>query len=213
MRETTEEGAFDDDPITAAALRLFAGIGYDNTSARMIADAAGVDLQEVQDRGGKSTLYKRIVEDFQQEQRSLYEKGMADYASGPEGLRRHLDDALDLYLSHPLSMAIWQHRYLEDAADLAEVDVHRSSVFRWMEEMVGPEIAGHPDYRLIVNLFAWSVYGFLFGGVITENGVPMGPDTAEGRRRFRAMMHRLSDFALQMGIADSSWERGRPSEG
>ncbi len=207
MRRTTDELSFEDDPITAAALRLFAGIGYDNTSAQMIADAAGVDLREVQDRGGKIALYRQILENFQREQKALYEEGERLYASGPDGIRKHLDASLDLYLSRPLSMAVWQHRHLEDAADLTEIDAYRSSVFRWMSEMVGPEVAGHPDYRTFMNLFAWSVYGVLFGGVITENGTPLGPDTLEGRRQFRAMMHRLADLAFEAGVSGPSWDR------
>ncbi|ROO88697.1 TetR family transcriptional regulator [Actinocorallia herbida] len=185
------------DPVIAVALRLFAGIGYDAVTTQMIADAADVDLTEIHSRGGKAGIYERIIAEFFAAQNALFDELSDAYAHDADSARTFLARVLDFYLDNPEAMALWLHRRLNDAADLAEIDHrYRMPVFQRGAEIIGPELLSEPDLLMIGNVVTWSLYGFLNGGVALQDGTHLDPDDPEARRIFRAQMHRLQDLVL-----------------
>ncbi|GAB2864895.1 hypothetical protein GCM10022221_76470 [Actinocorallia aurea] len=185
------------DRVVQVALRLFAGVGYDATTAQMIADAAGVDVAEVRGRGGKAALYEQIIADFFAAQNALFDEMADSFTSDADGARVFLARVLDFYLDSPEVMALWLHRRLDDAADLSEIEPrYRMPLFQRGAEIVGPGLLSEPDYLMLGNIVTWSLYGFLNGGVALEDGTHLAPDDPEARRIFRAQMHRVQDLVL-----------------
>ncbi|MDX6739183.1 helix-turn-helix domain-containing protein [Actinocorallia sp. A-T 12471] len=185
------------DPVLHVALRLFAGVGYDATTGRMIADAAGVDQEEIKARGGKPGIYEQIIADFFAAQNALFDEVAATFTADADGARKFLARVLDFYLDHPEAMALWQHRALDDAADLVGLDDrYRTPILRRTAEIMGAEALRHPDFLMIGNVVTWSLYGFLNGGIDRADGVHLEPGDPEARLIFRAQMHRLQDLVL-----------------
>ncbi len=199
------------DPIGKAALRVFAGVGYDIASVQMIADAAGVDPREIRDRGGKNGLYREILENFRQAQSAMLDRLEEVYTSDEAGFLSFVEGTLDFYLDHPYEMAIWQHRGLGDAVDLAgSEDLYRIPVLRRIAEITGLDIMQNPYSRMFSNQLTWSLRGFLFGGILGEGGRVWGPESPEGRRQFREQMHQLRDLLIDSGLIEVV-RSGRPA--
>ncbi|MCD0448884.1 TetR family transcriptional regulator [Actinocorallia sp. API 0066] len=193
------------DPVAAAALRLFGGVGYDGTTERMIAETAGVDVAEVRARGGRTGLYEAVIADFYAAQNALLDEMEDKCAPDADGVRDFLSRVLDFYLANPEEMELWQHRRLADAADLADIDArYRDPFLRRVEELLARHLSERgvtnlSDYAMLSNVVTWSLYGFLNGGIKGSGGATLRPDDPEAVRLFRAQMHRLQDLVISAG--------------
>ncbi|MCD0451781.1 TetR/AcrR family transcriptional regulator; helix-turn-helix transcriptional regulator [Actinocorallia sp. API 0066] len=192
------------DPLGDVALRLFAELGYDAVSPRLIADATGVQPDVLTARGGKSGLYLEILQRYFRAQNGMLDEIESTHTADAEGVYTSLTIFIEFELAHPRELAIWQHRGLGDAADLTDVEERFwNPIYQRISGILGPEVMWHPAYQLFVNLKTWAVYGFLFGGVITPTGDRLGPTDPEGRRLFRDHMYRLCDIVLDAGLRDA----------
>ncbi len=187
--------------IIDSAQRLFAALGYDGTSAVMIADSAGVSPDRLSEIGGRSGVYLLVMEKFYREQQAMMDEVERVFTPDRKGVRVYLDHIIDFYVDHPEGAAIWQHRRLSDAADFQDLEERfQVPVFRRSTEILGPEVIGHPDFELVSLIFSYCILGFVQGGLLPFDKDAPGPESAGARRRFRSHMHRLQDLIFQDGF-------------
>lgn len=188
----------DSDRLLAIATRLFAELGYDLTSARMIADAAGVEIEAV---GEKAELYREVMLRAHRAERETLDGVISGIAPTLEGATELADAYLDFYLAHPEYRALWQHRWMGDAADvpgLEELYTRPLSgrVVSAVRGLVPPDI--DPDH--LIWTVVWCVYGFLSGGMqhmsgrgAQGRGQALDPEAvAAFRAHLHAMVRRLT---------------------
>jgi AcrR family transcriptional regulator len=184
----------DEEQIIAVATRLFAELGYDSTETELIADAAGDGGQEqIAAAGGKSGLYRRVMDRAYRAEQGMLETALASYTPDGDGAHRVIDVYLDFYVANPEIVALWMHRWMGDAADVGEleddfVDPQDALVSGVVGGLVPPDVA----VDLLVRTVVWCVFGFLSGGVPGGRGrtEPRSPEAIE---RFRGYLHVLID--------------------
>ena len=188
--------------ILRAATRLFAALGYDGTTTRQIAEAAGVSVATVNHHvGGKRELYLAVMERAHRAERIAVEAAVAEFqhVSAAEVLHKLLNRYLDFCVENPEVPALWMHRWLSDAADITELE--RQYTFPLMNLVVGASagLEGRGvDVEYTIQSMIWCIQGFAKGGI---------PDAEDGRRtiedpralrRFRAHMHLMVHRMLGM---------------
>ncbi|HEX2316232.1 MAG TPA: TetR/AcrR family transcriptional regulator [Thermomonospora sp.] len=185
------------------ATRLFAELGFDGTSTRLIADAAGVDMATLLARvGTKPQLYRAVMRRADQAEQEAIRAAMALFTPNLEGVLMVADAYLDFHASHPHVLALWLHRWMGDAADVPGLeDLYTkplsAMVANAIRDMVPPDV--DPDH--LVWTVVWCVFGFLSGGIIYSDpqrpafprpwGYRVGPGTGESLDEFRAHLHTL----------------------
>ncbi|MFC6885531.1 MULTISPECIES: TetR/AcrR family transcriptional regulator [Actinomadura] len=184
------------------ATRLFAALGYDGTSTRLIAEAAGLNIATVAYHfGGKRDLYLAVMERAHQTERAALESVLAGITPDASGLRALLDRYLDFCVERPEIPSLWMHRWLSDAADVAHLEnlyvkPLMEMVAGAVREAVGPGV----DVEYAVWTAVWCTHGFCRGGVIDADGRRRGRDDPKEIARFRAYLHRMTGAAL--GLPD-----------
>ncbi|MEU5883316.1 TetR/AcrR family transcriptional regulator [Spirillospora sp. NPDC047279] len=180
------------------ATRLFAELGYDGTSTRMIAEAAGLNIATVAyHAGGKRDLYLAVMERAHHAERTALENVLATFTPDGPGIHRLLDAYLDFGVERPEIPALWMHRWLSDAADVAHLE---SLYVRPMIEMicaaVKPAVGAGVDVEYAVMTVIWCTHGFARGGVLDPDGRRQGVGDPREVERFRAHLHLLVDRLL-----------------
>ncbi|GGO04867.1 TetR/AcrR family transcriptional regulator [Microbispora bryophytorum] len=123
----TDDGGLSD-RVLQVATRLFAGLGYDGTDMRQIADAAGTDVAYVRRRfGDKREIYLEVMDRMNSAHNAVLEKGVKDIVgASPEqkivALHRLLDRYIDFCRRQPEYPALYTHRWLSDATDIPELE-------------------------------------------------------------------------------------------
>ncbi|GAA2296633.1 TetR/AcrR family transcriptional regulator [Actinomadura luteofluorescens] len=186
------------DRIIEAATRLFAALGYDGTSTRMIAEAAGLNVATVAYHvGGKRDLYLAVMERAHQAERQVLERALAEMTPDVEGLLTLVDRYVELCVTRPEIPALWMHRWLSDAADVAHLD---DEYVRPLMEMVGEAARGvvgdEVDLDFLVWTVVWCTHGFGSGGVLDQQGKRRKLDDPQAVARFRAHMRRTVATAI-----------------
>lgn len=203
-------GSSEDEQLVATATRIFAELGFDGASIQLIAAAAGVDTASVHRRfATKAELYRAVMQRAAQAEQQAMEDFLASFVPSREGLIRLADAFLDFHLAHPQIMALWQHRWMGDAADIPELEeVYTAPLSARMAEVARGQVADDFDTDHAVWTVAWCVFGFLSCGIVytTTDRVPAlrwrrGEDGEDGEEpnsrdqvavaRFRAHMHTL----------------------
>src|ERR1041384_5692348 len=111
--------------IVKVATQLFAALGYDGTSTRQIAEAAGLNIATVNYHvGGKRELYLAVMERAHLAERTALDQALARLTgTGPVvAIHRLMDDYLDFCVDNPEIPALWMHRWLSDASDITELE-------------------------------------------------------------------------------------------
>ena len=194
MTESSEHAR---DRIIDAATRLFAALGYDGTSTRMIAEAAGLNVATVAYHvGGKRDLYIAVMERAHQIERALLSDAVAQVEDAA-GLLTLVDRYIDFCAATPEVPALWMHRWLSDAADVAHLEEH---YVRPLLEMVAAAarkvVSDDVDVEYVIWTVVWCSHGFGSGGVLDAQGVRHGMDDPAELARFRAHMRRLVAAAI-----------------
>ncbi|ROO87880.1 TetR family transcriptional regulator [Actinocorallia herbida] len=186
-----------DPDLVVVSRRLFAALGYDGTSAEMIADAAGVGVEAIAAAGGKRALYEAVMEGLSQTYLKLYEEAFRDLPAGDRGRHEWLDRAIDLHVANPELAYLWQHRSLSDALDLSDVEERfRAPARRRLRGLFGQEYPDQGRYEMVTSVFEWCVYGFVVGGIL-HSEKPGNPKDPREVTRFRSYMHHLLDLVIQ----------------
>jgi len=179
--------------IIDVATRLFAELGYDATSTRMIAEAAGLNIATVSYHvGGKRDLYLAVMERAANAEGAALEAAFGEFTPDADGVYRVLDRYLDFCVEHPEIPALWMHRWLSDAADVAHLEDQYvrpmlDMVRKAVGDLVGPEV----DVEYAVMTVIWCTHGFGRGGVLNEHGRRVGIDDPKEVARFRAHLRRV----------------------
>lgn len=179
------------------ATQLFAALGYDGTSARQIADAAGLDVAAV---GGKRELYLAVMERAHLAESAALAGAVttlseAAPADAPAALHRLLDDYLDFCVDNPEIISLWMHRWLADAGDITSLErEYVQPLITLITGVMKPStasgvIAQGVDVEYALWSMIWCVNGFARGGVLDDDGRRMGSGDHRAVRRFRAHLH------------------------
>ncbi|MGR6913816.1 TetR/AcrR family transcriptional regulator [[Actinomadura] parvosata] len=184
--------------ILKAATQLFAALGYDGTSTRQIADAAGLNIATVNYHvGGKRELYLAVMEAAHQAEKSALEQALASLPGDDPvaAVHRLADDYLDFCVDHPEVPALWMHRWLSDASDITELErQYVQPLLAAVTAALRPAveaglIAAETDLEYTVWSVIWTVHGFAKGGVLDAEGRRRAAGDRVALRRFRAHLH------------------------
>ncbi|MFD0902211.1 TetR/AcrR family transcriptional regulator [Actinomadura sediminis] len=191
--------------ILDVATRLFAALGYDGTSTRLIAEAAGLNIATVAYHvGGKRDLYLAVMERAHQAERAALETAVADLrrdappgGAGGAALLGLVDRYVDFCAANPAIPALWMHRWLSDAADVAHLEsLYVRPLMDLVVDAVRDVVDDGVDVEYAVWTVIWATHGFARGGVLDTDGRRRGMDDAAELARFRAHLHRLVASAL-----------------
>ncbi|WP_141581596.1 TetR/AcrR family transcriptional regulator [Actinomadura sp. WMMA1423] len=186
--------------IIEAATRLFAALGYDGTSTRMIAEAAGLNVATVAYHvGGKRDLYLVVMERAHHAERQVLEQAIAEMTPDEEGLLEVVDRYVMLCVERPEIPALWMHRWLADAADVAHLDdEYVRPMMDLASEAVRDIVGDEADLDYLVWTVVWCTHGFGAGGILDQDGKRRKLDDPQAVARFRAHMRRTIAAAVRM---------------
>ncbi|MFD7731216.1 TetR/AcrR family transcriptional regulator [Kitasatospora phosalacinea] len=182
--------------IVAAATALFAEHGYDGTTTRTIAAAAGLNVATVAYHvGGKADLYAEVMRRAHEAERAAVARALEAFAAlagtDPAGAAvAFADRYLDFCLEQPHVPALWMRRWLADAAEFAGLEEqYARPLLESVRDALAGALPGLPPERaeLAVWTVLWTVHGFCRSMIRTQ--VP----------RFRAHLHGLVLRELGIG--------------
>jgi AcrR family transcriptional regulator len=179
--------------IIAVATRLFAALGYDGTSTRLIAESAGLNIATVAYHvGGKRDLYLAVMERAYMAERAALESAVQEFVPTPEGILRLVDRYVDFCVERPEVPALWMHRWMSDAADVAHLEnLYVRPLLGLVIEAVNDAVPPGTDVEYALWSVIWCVHGFGAGGVLDESGGRRRMDDPKALIRFRAHLHTL----------------------
>ncbi|WP_157963910.1 TetR/AcrR family transcriptional regulator [Actinocorallia populi] len=182
------------DRLLAVATKLFAELGYDQTSKELIADAAGLPASFITEEfGGKRQLYLEVFRQVSAAELALVRR-FADGGITRGRYHDFLDDYLDYLQENPEHAALMLQRWLNDAADIREIEqayvtpqaveirMRTAALFR--EGM---------DVEMMTWSSAWAAQVFTLTG-LPGHGEGEAPRDLE---RFRRYLHTLADLYLK----------------
>lgn len=166
---------------------MFAQLGYDETSTRMIADVAGVNVAEVGAWfGSKRDLYLAVMAQAHKAEHAVVEGAAADFTPDLAGVHLFVDRYLDFCIAHPEIPGLWTHRRLSDAADIAELE---------KLYVMPPGVLAADSFRLVARpgvsvefvvwTTVWCTHNFVQGGVLNLAGERRGPEDPKALAWFR----------------------------
>ncbi len=191
--------------ILDVATRLFAAHGYDGTSTRLIAEAAGLNIATVAYHvGGKRDRYLPVMERAHRAERAALEAAVADLLGDPPpggaggaALLALVDRYIDFCAANPAVPALWMHRWLSDAADVAHLEnLYVRPLMDLVVSAVRPFADDGADVEYAVWTVIWATHGFARGGALDADGRRRGMDDPAELARFRAHLHRLVTASL-----------------
>ncbi|MCD0449631.1 TetR/AcrR family transcriptional regulator [Actinocorallia sp. API 0066] len=174
------------------ATRLFAELGYDETSLGLVADAVGLSVAEIDEEfGGKRGLYLNVYRHLHEQELDVVD------ALGEVADHDSMHRFVDVYLAHlkarPERAALWLQRRLHDAADIREVErtylspqVERA--VKAAENLFRPGI----DPELALWTVAWTAQAYTLASVPGEPA-----DAEETHERILAHLHRFADLLME----------------
>ncbi|MFI0354855.1 TetR/AcrR family transcriptional regulator [Actinomadura sp. 9N407] len=189
--QTTEQ-------IIAVSTRLFAQLGFDGASMRLIGDATGLDAATVTAHvGSKTDLYRTVVGRAFEAERSAVAGMVGAFTPTWTSMSRLLDAYLDFYAGSPQIVELWLHRRMGDAADISGLeDVYVRPPFLQIAEALRTEAAVDVDVDYAIWTIVWLVSGFLSTGIMhsTPPDHPHGTHmhrTPEDLEDFRGYLHEI----------------------
>ncbi|MCW2940509.1 MAG: TetR family transcriptional regulator [Actinomycetia bacterium] len=186
--------------IIGTATRLFASLGYDGTSAKMIADATGLDVATITDLiGDKRDIYLAVMERASMTTRAMFDSTFAEFTPDRAGVHLLADRYLDFFVEHPEVAELWIHRWLGDAADVTWLEaLYLKPLLDRLTDALRSVVGSDVDLEIACWTVIWSVRGFVVGGLLNEEGQPVGPRNPVFLRRFRSHLHQLVDRMYEL---------------
>ena len=197
MSENSSAESQSRDRILAVATTLFARHGYDATSARQIADAAGLNVATVAyHMGSKADLYREVMRAANQAESSAVRAALDDFAKAaatdPGAAAAALADGyLDFCVANPDVTALWMRRWMEDAEQFPGLEEEYSRpLIEQVRDVVSEALPTVTKDRaeLAIWTVLWTTQGFCRSMI--RDQVP----------RFRAYLHDLVLRELGLGV-------------
>jgi len=182
------------DSLLSAGKRLFAELGYDQTTNEMIAEIARVPVESIaREFGDRRHLYLEVFRQAQAEDGALLER-FAGMGSDRASYHRFLDAYLDHLYEHPENAALTVQRWMNDATDFHDVE---ADYVLPQVEAVGKILDGlfrdEVDSELLIWTLAWTSHLFVLAGIPRHDGSRNPADQV----RFRRHLHVLTDLCLK----------------
>jgi AcrR family transcriptional regulator len=198
-REGTESNTVRE-RIIGTATRLFASLGYDGTSAQMIADATGLDVATITDlMGDKRDIYVAVIKHAYMAKQAMYDSAFAEFTPDRAGIHLLADRLLDFSVEHPEVAELWIHRWLGDAADVTGLEsLYLKPILDRLTDVTRSAVGTDVDITVAWWIVIWSVRGFVVGGLLDREGQPVRPSNPELLREFRSHLHKLVDRMLEL---------------
>lgn len=180
--------------LLAAATRLFAELGYDQTETEMVAGAAGLPASSItKEFGGKRELYLEVFRRVHASELALVRE-FQEAGFDRDRYHEFLDLYFDYLLEHPENAALMVQRWMNDAADLREIEKtfvmpQAGRMRAATKDVFRPEVDG----ELMAWTVAWAVQIFVLNGIPGHEDAKDPEDTA----RFRRHLHHLADMYLK----------------
>ncbi|GAA0956502.1 TetR/AcrR family transcriptional regulator [Actinocorallia libanotica] len=184
------------DHLIDLAMRLFAELGYDGTSTRLIADAAGIPVERLVELvGDKPRLYQEVVARTMKAEQSAVDVALAAFVPTRQGVIALFDALLDFYATHPQYLTLWMHRWMGDAADVPGQEEYIRRLSQQLADAIRDVVEPDVDIGHLVWTITWCIFGFL-----TSANQPTAPEVHPGYRTpyepqtligFRAYLHAL----------------------
>ncbi|XRQ10891.1 TetR/AcrR family transcriptional regulator, partial [Actinomadura welshii] len=180
------------------AARLFGELGYDGTPLQLIADALGVNTATVMEVGGdKRTLYTEVMRQAYEAERAMLEKAVAQAGNGRSAVHEIVDAYLDFHVANPLNRALWAHRWVDDAADLSELeDRYVRPLFKLVAREIRDAVPPDVDTYYLLGTMVWCVHGFLGSGLLDRSRGIRRADDPAAVESFRRHLHNMMDRLL-----------------
>ncbi|MEV0151267.1 MULTISPECIES: TetR family transcriptional regulator [unclassified Nonomuraea] len=191
--------------ILRVATKLFAGLGYDGTSTRQIAEAVGLNVATISYHvGSKRELYLAVMNRANNAHRAMLETAVENLMAAPREdklptAHRLIDLYIDFCVEHPEFPALWTHRWLSDASDVTGLEPeYVQPLAQLVIDTIRATLDVDPDADVdyTVNTLIWCAHSFVLSGVFDKAGERHGADDPRALRRFRAHMHHLLHRAL-----------------
>ncbi|MCD0449632.1 TetR/AcrR family transcriptional regulator [Actinocorallia sp. API 0066] len=169
------------------AARLFADLGYDQTTSALIAVSAGVPVKTITEEfGGRRGLYRAVYQRLQEWEFELVETYFREGMTLEE-LHRFADIHLDLLDEKPHVAALRVQRWMHDAVDTEiEGDFVRPQADRVIAALT-PLCREGVDPTLAMWMLSWMAQLHTLGGIPGERPGP----------RFRRHAHAMIDTLMR----------------
>jgi AcrR family transcriptional regulator len=184
--------------VIEVSTRLFSELGYDGTSLRLISDATGADPAAIIDvAGDKRALYLEVMSRAFESERTMLERAVAQAEPGRTAVHQIVDAYLDFHLAHPHNRSLWAHRWVDDAADISELEDRYARPLltlaaRKIRDAVPPDV----DPYYLLSTMVWCVHGFLGSGILERTQGMRRADDPQAVASFRRHLHVLMDKLL-----------------
>lgn len=207
---STAEGKASRERILRAATELFAEHGYDATSTRSIAEAAGLNIATVAYHvGTKSDLYREVMRRAHLAQRDVVTvatQELGECEPTPQATREALHRFADSYLNFAVGnrevSLLWLRRWLAEGEDMADIEdefagplaTEASQTIQRVLDRAG--LAHDLDVEMLVYTIVWTAHSFSRGGIIAAGGRRLRAEDLDMLERFRRHLHHLIDGVL-----------------
>lgn len=180
------------------ATRLFSELGYDGTSLQLISDAMGAAPSAIVEvAGDKRALYLEVMSRAFEAERIMLETAIAEAEPGRAAVHQIVDAYLDFHLTHPHNRSLWAHRWVDDAADISELeDRYARPLLNMAAHKIRDAVPPDVDPYYLLGTMVWCVHGFLGSGVLERDHGMRRSDNPEAVTSFRHHLHVLMDRLL-----------------
>lgn len=185
--------------ILQSADALFCDRGFDGTSIRDVAQAAGVNKALVfYYFDSKDRLFEQVVSRYYDEQRRVLIDAMDPTASLPDQIHELLDRYLDFITEHHRYARLIQHQVASGGRQDGAIGQGLTELLEWMVGALGPRAAAEGPRaakHVYMTLSGAVINYFTYGPLMAEawGGDPLGPTQLAERR---AHIHWLADVLL-----------------
>ncbi len=130
-------------------------------------------------------------------ERTMLERAVSQTEPGRTAVHQIVDAYLDFHLAHPHNRSLWAHRWVDDAADISELeDRYARPLLTLAAHKIRDVVPSDVDPYYLLGTMVWCVHGFLGSGVLERTQGMRRADNPEAVASFRHHLHVLMDKLL-----------------
>ncbi len=203
--------------IVEIAKKLFAEKGYQGVSTREIADFLGINISTFHyHTGGKSNLYKSVIESVYQRELELFHKPISNFSEkdyrDKEKVYHALNEAL-LGFFEQMSQdrdraTLYVRRWLEWPDEFMEQEVENTlqtfyPFYHFMESARKAGSIRDVNSSIFLRVFLWMVYCYFITGTINWKKWVSDPMKKRNKENFKKF---LKDYIDSMLFSESQFQ-------